>query len=565
MQAYKKYLAALLAVGILFRIYSALNTPVINTDEILYMVIAAGTSTSTWARLSTLLHGPLYFYLTDFAFNFLGHASFSARLVSVVFGGASIVLVYLLGAELYEKKTALVAAALFAVSAAASTLGVLALFDPLVSTFLLLAAFLLLRHMRSGSRKELAGSLAALALAINTKVIALYFVPALAVLFIASKARVEPRKAAVPLLLFLLLLLPIPAYNYFMYSSKGLLDLHFTSVLGLGQPEEWLAQKTLVGQRKWDVGESLRENLAEVPAAVFGFYSIPFLLLAVVGIAAAVSARGRAGIFMLAWVFAYLLFFLLYIFHSYYILYLAPAFALLAAAGMMELLKRIGEKNRRIAFAGMLLLVAVGELAAAAGVMHGKDATYQLQERIQVLPENSIVLLDDAIWKGEKAWIGVSGRQDVMSLSEFYDLQKSLEGTAARTPYDVYYVRCVLGDCGAKEMENASVKASEAMNSQLSQQGQPALEIYEGKEKRYAVYELSVEGYLFGRKGRIFMNYDIGHPERSVDVYETHGPVEAGLDAIAHASLWVNLLLALAAPLFAFSFLVRAGSGEYFE
>ena len=68
----KKGVLFLLAIGLALRLFSMMNSSISNPDELLFGLISWGTLTSPWHRLSTLLQGPVYFYLTDAGYQLLG-------------------------------------------------------------------------------------------------------------------------------------------------------------------------------------------------------------------------------------------------------------------------------------------------------------------------------------------------------------------------------------------------------------------------------------------------------------------------------------------------------------
>ena len=61
-------------------------------------------------------HPPLYFIFLKAWANVFGTSEFSLRFPSIIFGSLSVLMIYLLGSLLYDKKTGIIASALLAIS-----------------------------------------------------------------------------------------------------------------------------------------------------------------------------------------------------------------------------------------------------------------------------------------------------------------------------------------------------------------------------------------------------------------------------------------------------------------
>jgi len=552
MEDYKKYLLIILFIGSILRIYAAINAPITNTDELLYMDIAVGTTSSAWERLSTLFHGPLYFYLVDFSFRLFGTSYLSARMVPLIFSILSIPLIYIIGSTLYDRRIGLYASFIFAVSNVGTIFGTMAIFDPIVSTFILLTMALLILYAKNNRNLYLGGFFASLALAINTKLIALYFLPALALLFIFQKKKPAFRTSALLILFFLFLLLPIPTYNYLLYNSKGLADFHITSLLRPETSLSWFREaKIITAESKWYEMKDAASNASKLSESLLKNCSIPLLLLASIGTLELLARRKQNDFVVLAWMFIPLLMFLLYIFHDYYLIHLVPPLSLLAASAIPRLQGRFNARNQQLALAGILFLVLAGESLLTFTAAKGIDPTYQLHAYIQTLPANRTVITGDAVWGGEVAWLGASGNNSgdngVTSLSVFLQLQKKLaNGTGLIQT--VYYVECARTSCGTRETNASLIESTQNIGRALIENGILLKEFSDADGVKYRLYESQQLIHPLGKAFIRFMDYRIGHPENSVDIYETRTPAERILDLLAHLSLRINLLLAVAAP-----------------
>ena len=85
-----------------------------SADETVYGTHAINFINS--GAVSNQNQSPLWFFLADFLYKIFGITLFSARLTSIIFSTLTILLVFLLGKELFNKKIAVLAAFLFTIS-----------------------------------------------------------------------------------------------------------------------------------------------------------------------------------------------------------------------------------------------------------------------------------------------------------------------------------------------------------------------------------------------------------------------------------------------------------------
>lgn len=107
-------LIAILIFGFFLRIYT-LDAKSLWVDEIGEVIVASNDILGVLMGASTHYSPPLDYLILHF-FLILGKNNFIARLPSVVFGVASIGMIYLLGADFYSKKVGLISAFLLAIS-----------------------------------------------------------------------------------------------------------------------------------------------------------------------------------------------------------------------------------------------------------------------------------------------------------------------------------------------------------------------------------------------------------------------------------------------------------------
>ncbi|MDO8339214.1 MAG: glycosyltransferase family 39 protein, partial [Candidatus Burarchaeum sp.] len=245
----KYYVMALVLIGLAMYLYSSAYSPVSPFDERTHMPRALGTVTSEWQRLSTLIDGPVYYYITDLSYRFFGYGFFSARLFPALFSTASIALVYLLAKELYGRRTALLSAILFTFSASQIIYGSRSLSDPMYAAFLLLSMLLFVRWAKEGDSKKLYAAAAFFGVSAATKIVAFYFLPAFAVYYLLSGKKMKLKTVAVASAIFILLFSPVVLYNYFLYKDKQLADFQVTRLFNIENSKKYFESTDIGGIR----------------------------------------------------------------------------------------------------------------------------------------------------------------------------------------------------------------------------------------------------------------------------------------------------------------------------
>ena len=96
-----KYLVILLIIAAILRIIVASSIGG-SPDEMVYGVHALGIINS--GLLQEMHENPIWMYLTDIGYKFFGMTLLSSRLLSIIFGSLSILVLYFLTKEMFNKK-----------------------------------------------------------------------------------------------------------------------------------------------------------------------------------------------------------------------------------------------------------------------------------------------------------------------------------------------------------------------------------------------------------------------------------------------------------------------------
>jgi 4-amino-4-deoxy-L-arabinose transferase-like glycosyltransferase len=373
-------LVAILAAGALLRLWQ-LDAVGFNSDEAVYAGQAASIAGD--GRLSSLFpifraHPLLFQTLLSVMFTG-GVSDVAARLMSVAFGLATIVVVHLLGARLYGRKVGLVAAALLAVMPYHVVVTRQVLLDGPETFFAVVALYCVARYCLDESGRWLCWAAAALGLAVLTKEVAVVLLVALLVFFVLRRDVHVPLRVALGGLGVLLAI--VAAYP---------LSLLFSGRTTTGQNYLLWQLFRRANHTYWFYGETV--PLAVGPAV---------LALAVAGLWFLRARASWREPLLLCWIVVPAVFFELWPVKGYqYLLPIAPALAVLAARALTRI--AVPWQRLRVAAVLMTLLslavpswLAVNPaptatfLAGAGGVPGGREAGQWIEA---ALPKGSRLL-----------------------------------------------------------------------------------------------------------------------------------------------------------------------------
>jgi hypothetical protein len=268
----------------------------------------------------------------------------ASRQLTAAFGALTLLATWGLARRLYDDRAAIVAGLFYVLCPFTLFYDRLVLTDPVMSTFSALTLLASVRLAQTG-RAHL-GVLAGLALAatVLTKALGvmLFFVPAAAWVALAG-----PRRRGIGAL----------ALAYAV--AAGLVAWPLRIFFGVS-----VAVRQAVGDSVGEPLEGLARNLSAAQEWVLGWWTLPLLLLALLGTAAAIVRRQPSGLFLAAvWVLP-LAVLLPTATHWYprYLLFMAVPTLILAARALTDLTSWAAERLRPISPLGRLALPAAATL-----------------------------------------------------------------------------------------------------------------------------------------------------------------------------------------------------------
>ncbi len=228
-----------------------------------------------WTKLSFHDHPPLFLAVEYIAIKILGDTAFALRLPSLIFGLATIWLVYRIGSALFSRLHGLVAALLLATVSAHIWISRTGLQESLLVFLIATSVYCFVRASRSYRYYLLTGIVWGLALL--TKYTAIVLVPVFAGVVLLFRREVLRRWYPYGALFITgLILTPIIAYNIFLYRTFGHFDLQLSFLLSQ-EPSHW---ESLPGKEQ--IGTFATRVHTMVPHYL-GMYSVLFLGTAFAG------------------------------------------------------------------------------------------------------------------------------------------------------------------------------------------------------------------------------------------------------------------------------------------
>ncbi len=561
-------LSGIILLGLLLRVGTARNMH-LSPDELVYAVTPINIIST--GKISTFHQSPVYFYLTDIGYKLFGVNAITSRLVGIIFGTLTIVVVYLLAKELLkEERAALLAAFFFAISAYAIIHNTE--MDGITFFFMLASVLFYLKGLQSNDKHFLLAAVF-LGLAILNKALALLLVPVYIAYYVAYHHGVPlPRRRiqiiVISIGIILMMMLPVFAYNILLYREKNTLDIFFSLYIPSSDKSSYAdlgIDKPWTGQR---FSEVARKRIND-------FFRIdPFLLLlGLSGLGWMIKKKEKfTGFFV-----AFLLLYTLFMWgkaggggRNHQVLYV-PLLAIFASYAVWQFSQYVSQKITTITtkkiflgIMGVILFFAVGTLTDE---LTQKSALVQLREVVDTTIEKSaLVIADVRIYTGNQAW----ALHDTTYFDAALTIQiaKNLEqDPGEKQAIRTYYIECVTKDCGwgrgIREDQNIQ-EVAEGLTAPFREQGVIVAEITDEKD-HYRIYQtdLLLNPLIFrtAETTEWFYNYPVGwkgeHQGNAFDEYDQ----TKLLHQLGKVVLYGDIVLVFLSVLF-FCFITQQGNKD---
>lgn len=550
--------------GTIFRYYAAVGVEP-NADEMVHGPHATGIISS--GVIGRVWQSILWSYLTDFFQYFLGITLFSARFLSFIFGSLTILIVYLIGLEIFDKRSALIAAFLISISSF-HVIYTLIEMDIAAIFFVLLGALFFIKGIKKDSGFSL-WSAFFIGVAALIKTLALFFVPAFLIFFFINKKSFD-KKSLISALKFigviLLIFSPILVHNTLWYRESGMVDAYLAQYFDIGKAKAFYEQAQ---------GAHPGFKFQEIFSGSWDMLDYYFridptnIILGILGIGFFLHKKTKFAIFFLLFqVIPFLLITITNRLQTHYAIF-PPVFALYGGALIYSFSKKYdGKISYKKIVSVVLIIVAIINVAIMLPYLTQKSGVGEMRNYVSEEIENKdIVIADARIYRGRIMWMFMDSHYLESSyLENLLTVNSQLPGD--EIPFNVYFVECVVDDCGwgtiANQPEfNQSVEEivtvfRESSIEQKTIYGRNTEFPREKNTPYFKVYKTSIN-----LKPSILQAIDETHsfffyPERYeprekvVDNYKIDGFIDWVLFYFAKAIIWITLIVSLASVFLVF-------------
>ncbi|MDD5650611.1 MAG: glycosyltransferase family 39 protein [Candidatus Nanoarchaeia archaeon] len=567
---YRKYLILLILIGGLLR-YLIVNNISFLGDEVIHGPHAINFLSTN--KIGIMQQSVLWFYLTSIAQKIFGVTAFSTRFLSFFFGILSIIALYLLTKEIFNKKIAIIASFLLAISSFVLRYTLIEM-DIAMMFFILLALYFFIKELKKNKLSYVAALL--LGIAALIKSIALFFALGFGIAYFYYKYKTAENKkellkikdwkqGIIFVLIILLIFSPIIIYNILLYKDKGIVDVMFAKFLNINKD-------MYSGQAGYD------QQFSIVNVFVGGFNMIKNVFLMLDPI---IFILGLSGILLIylnkherIWKEIILIIlvvpFLIQcgsaLLTTHFTSYI-PLLCIFAASTLVFIEKKLKDKYQNILFILLIFILILNIFFIPIGDPLYKSLTSQsanIQMRdfaINNIEDNAIVIADSRIYRGRIAWMfNDKFYLESSLLGQFNDYVNQMPGNSVSAP--VYFIECAIDDCGWGTVTNDVLNQStEAELSFFQKNSQFVTTLYGGGgyneetgKPYYNIYKTKINtnmnGYEFIQNTHDWFYYPLNYQKASFDDYKVSNFFYRILDLIGHIVLYFSIILSILIPIY---------------
>ncbi len=503
---------------------------------------------------------PLWFALADIFYRIFGVTLFSASLTSIIFSALTILVVFLLANELFNKKIALIAAFLFTVSAFSLKM-ILMEMDATFTFFYLLSVYLFISKLFKKNKISLLSAVV-FGLGVLSKPISLTLAPGFILVyllyFIKNKDKRKLlinsdniKRAVLSILIVILLFMPVLIYNYLLFKEKGLTDVMFARFFGTSMDFYASIAHTM---QPFSINSLVTKGFSTSLSFFYARDPLIFLL-AILGTGISIIKKNfKSLVLILVFVPTYLFLSGTSLLDNHFVVF-APLFSILAAMPLFYLFKKIKKKYIIIP---ILLLILIFNLYVVKDVLESQSAVGKLRDfAIDNIDDSSLVLTDNRIYGGRTAWM--FNDKHYLEVSNLNLVLTELSKSPSQPlPIKTFFVECAADDCGWGTIKAGPL--NDSMESLIPSFSENAINVHNfgpgggdqpsNVETYFRVYEGNMiakpEILDLADQTHIWFFYPVRWKlkDRIYDSYTTEGFIDKTLDFIAHLVLYISVILA---------------------
>lgn len=569
----RKYILLLFIIGLLLRILVAFANPS-GADEMLHSAHSIGFIES--GKLQIMDEDAVWFFLTDMATKIFGVTIFGIRFIQILFGSLLIILTYLLGKQIFDKKIALLASAIITFSSF-QLMQIQSLMDIPMAFFALFSVYFLILFLKSDKQKYFLFTWVSIGIAIMIKQIALSFIPALVLfsLYYNKKYRGSFRIKQIfyAALIVFIIILPILVNNYLLYKDKGILDLQFArftkisfeTYQGIANTIEPFSINTLLfssslGAPGFIIAlRVLYNNEALIPIA-----------LSLLGLFFFLKEKNKfKWLLILSFVFPFIFLAGTSLLSNHFV-FASPYIALLSSLAIIRISEKFQqEKFKKILIFSILALIIIFNSVKvnkeANGFFSRNEIGQLINLKYESITPDSLVIADSRIYRGRI--VLMFWDRHYLETNYFPNLLKSMENiTGNEIQIPIYFIEAVTDDSGWGTVKNQPEfnQTSEEIasylkaNSQLietidSRDGQPHFNVYKSN------IMIKSQALQFADSTHFWFYYPVAYKPKgsSFDDYNTYTALDSILNELVYFILYIEVFIALFLAIYTFFLLKK--------
>lgn len=449
---YARYTLYLTFIGLILRFIGAIHLDVL-ADDMVYASQSAGILASK--IISTHSNPPLFFYLTDLAYKIFGYSTFAARFWPMIAGTLLIPLIYLISNQLLKNRKQSFFVALFVTFSSFLIRMTFTEQSLVVLFFIFSGIYFGLLFINKPSNRILILCSLFFGLAMLTKYNAPFFIISFGLYCLyyrtlGKENKFLNTKNVLTLIIILFIFsMPFLSFNYLLYKQKGIVDVYFSRLVHLDSTQEIYGG--LGGQEN-----SFLDNLFNI--GNYQSYKLPFFTDPLIVIFA------LYGLFILfktnrnALIFTAIFLIVPFVLQSAgaplqkHFAFMYLLLAIPAGIGFSNVLNFLKNKNFKKLALVLFIMISIFYLGVANGTpshYFSKSPNAELKSFINSeISDSNLIIFDSRIYLARSMWLAtdkayLSFEQSLPILQQVF-----AQNMSSVPPMKVYFVECVVDDCG---------------------------------------------------------------------------------------------------------------------
>ena len=570
----RKYIILLFIIGLTLRILISLGNP-FAADEMLHAPHALGFIDS--GKLQIMDQDAIWFFLTDLITKIFGATVFGIRFLQVLFDSLLIILVFLLGKEIFNDRIGLIASIIYTFSSLLF-IQMKALMDIPMSFFVFLSMYLLILFFKKNKNKFFILSWISLGIAIMIKQIALWFIPAFVLFSLYYNKKhnnsFKLKQVIYAGIIIIIMVIPVLTFNYLLYKDKGIVDLQFARFTKISfETYEGIAHTIQPFNLKHLLlpYDNQRPGIIQGASRIYRFESIITVLFFILGIFFLFMSKNRFTFLLtLSFLFPFLFLSGTSTLMNHFV-FTVPFVSMLASLSILKISDKFSQEKFRKYFIYLaIILIIILSFVNVYKYTNGFFAKHEIGKlidfKIKNIEENSLVIVDSRIYRGRI--VLMFWDRHYLESNFFPTLIQGMDSLPGEgIPLTTYYIEAVTDDSGWGTVKDQPEfnQSSENIADYFKQNSQLIKTIDDPKNQpHFNVYKIAImakpASLNYADSTHVWFYYPVGYKPKgsSFDDYSTYNAFDSLLDKLAHLILYLEVLTTILLAFYLFYLLYKS-------